>query len=156
MENLKNLVGDAAKSIAAQAEGIEHPGLRAQAEKTAKMLSAKARDESIAAARNAPFCRVPLWAFWLPISRRQQLVLGRVYSFQCTTSKDGSPAEYRMSLANGGEEMSIRRDHLHEDLRFLMKLGFVTKRSNGERRPATYLVDEVVCITEARRNGWEG
>lgn len=157
MDNMRGLIGDAAKSIAAQAEGIEHPGLKAQAKKTAKMLSAKARDESIAAARNAPFCRVPLWAFWLPISRRQQLVLGRIYSFQCTTSRDGSPAEYRVSLANTANDLRMYdRTEVQEDINRLLKLGFITKRSNGERRPATYLVDEVVCITEARRNGWEG
>ena len=48
------------------------------------------------------------------------------------------------------------RAEMQKDLQRLISLGFVTKRSNGARKPATYLVDEVVCVTEARRNGWDG
>ncbi len=45
-------------------------------------------------ARQAHFSRVALWMYWLPISRRQREVLGRIYSFQCTTNKDGSQGEF--------------------------------------------------------------
>ena len=48
------------------------------------------------------------------------------------------------------------RDNFKNIVRKLARLGFVVKKSNGARNPATYLVDEVVCMTEARRNGYPG
>lgn len=106
-------------------------------------------------ARDAPFARVALWMLRLPISRRQMLTLGRIYSFQCTTNKDGSQAEYRMSLANGAMEMGMYdRTEFQEDVGKLMSLGFVVKRSNGPRTPATYLVDEVACMKAAKEAGY--
>lgn len=106
-------------------------------------------------ARNAPFARVALWMLYLPISRRQQLTLGRIYSFQCTQNKDGSQAEYRMSLANGAREMGMYdRTEFQEDVSKLMSLGFVVKRSNGPRTPATYLVDEAACLKAAKEAGY--
>ncbi len=156
MDNINDLVGDAAKQLMAQADGIQNQKLKESAQKVARTVSAKTRDETVSAARNAAFARTPMWAFLLPVTRRQQIVLGRIYSFQCTTNKDGSPAEYRMSLATGAKELNIDRDNLKNDLRQLVELGFLTKRSNGARKPATYLVDEIICVTEARRNGWDG
>lgn len=62
-----------------------------------------------------------------------------------------------MSLSTGASELGMtNRAEMQKDLQRLISLGFVTKRSNGARKPATYLVDEVVCVTEARRNGWDG
>lgn len=87
----------------------------------------------------------------LPLTHRQRTVLGRIYSFQCSTNEDGSQGEYRMSIANGAKELGIDRDSMKIDLQRLTELGFTVKCSNGERRPSTRLVDEVVCITEARR-----
>lgn len=157
MDNINDLIGDAAKQLMAQADGIQNQKLKASAQRVAQTVSAKTRDETIAKARNAAFARIPIWAFFLPVTRRQQIVLGRIYSFQCTTNKDGSPAEYRMSLSTGASELGMaNRAEMQEDLQRLISLGFITKRSNGARKPATYLVDEVVCVTEARRNGWDG
>lgn len=156
MDNINDLVGDAAKQLMAQADGIQNPRLKESAKRVALTVSAKTRDEMITKARNAAFARIPIWAFFLPVTRRQQIVLGRIYSFQCTTNEDGTPGEFRMSLATAGKDLNITRDNLKKDLRQLVELGFVTKRSNGTRKPATYLVDEVVCVTEARRNGWDG
>lgn len=157
MDNINDLVGDAAKQLMAQADGIQNPRLKECAKRVALTVSAKTRDETITKARNAAFARIPIWAFFLPVTRRQQIVLGRIYSFQCTTNKDGSPAEYRMSLSTGASELGMtNRAEMQKDLQRLISLGFVTKRSNGTRKPATYLVDEVVCVTEARRNGWDG
>ena len=154
MDNINDLVGDAAKQLMAQADGIQNPRLKESAKRVALTVSAKTRDETITKARNAAFARIPIWAFFLPVTRRQQIVLGRIYSFQCTTNKDGSPAEYRMSLSTGASELGMtNRAEMQKDLQRLISLGFVTKRSNGTRKPATYLVDEVVCVTEARRNG---
>lgn len=155
MDNINDLIGDAAKQLMAQADGIQNQKLKASAQRVAQTISAKTRDETIAKARNAAFARIPIWAFFLPVTRRQQIVLGRIYSFQCTTNKDGSPAEYRMSLSTGASELGMtNRAEMQKDLQRLISLGFITKRSNGARKPATYLVDEVVCVTEARRNGW--
>jgi hypothetical protein len=106
-------------------------------------------------ARNAPFARVALWMLYLPISRRQQLTLGRIYSFQCTQNKDGSQAEYRMSLANGARELKMaNRAELQKDLNRLLALGFIVKRSNGPRSPATYVVDEAACMKAAKEAGY--
>ena len=106
-------------------------------------------------ARQAHFSRVALWMYWLPISRRQREVLGRIYSFQCTTNKDGSQGEFRMSLASGAKELRMYdRAEFKEDVNRLVKLGFVVKRSNGPRTPATYLVDEVACMRVAKETGY--
>lgn len=157
MNSINDLVGDAAKQLMTQAEGIENPKLREITQRQARAISAKTRDETITAARSAAFARIPIWAFFLPITRRQQIVLGRIYSFQCTTNKDGTPGEYRMSLSTGAHELAMtNRGEMQKDLQRLISQGFVIKRSNGARKPATYLVDEVVCLTEARRNGWDG
>lgn len=110
MDNINDLVGDAAKQLMAQADGIQNPRLKESAKRVALTVSAKTRDETITKARNAAFARIPIWAFFLPVTRRQQIVLGRIYSFQCTTNKDGSPAEYRMSLSTGA---SVERDILN-------------------------------------------
>lgn len=157
LDNINDLIGDAAKQLMAQAGGIQNQRLKESAQRVALTVSAKTRDETIAKARNAAFARIPIWAFFLPVTRRQQIVLGRIYSFQCTTNKDGSPAEYRMSLSTGASELGMtNRAEMQKDLQRLISLGFITKRSNGARKPATYLVDEVVCVTEARHNGWDG
>ena len=107
MDNINDLVGDAAKQLMAQADGIQNPRLKESAKRVALSVSAKTRDETITKARNAAFARIPIWAFFLPVTRRQQIVLGRIYSFQCTTNKDGSPAEYRMSLSTGASELGM-------------------------------------------------
>lgn len=142
--------------LKAQADEFEDPALRAAAKKVAQAQAAKTRDEMISAARNAPFARASLWMNYLPLTHRQRIILGRIYSFQCSTNKDGSQGEYRMSIANGAKELGIDRDNMKKDLQKLTELGFIVKRSNGERRPATRLVDEVVCMTEARKNGYPG
>lgn len=135
MDNINDLVGDAAKQLMAQADGIQNPRLKESAKRVALTVSAKTRDETITKARNAAFARIPIWAFFLPVTRRQQIVLGRIYSFQCTTNKDGSPAEYRMSLSTGASELGMtNRAEMQKDLQRLISLGFVTKRSREDAR----------------------
>lgn len=120
-----------------------------------KMIDDKERELAEQKAREAPFARVALWMLYLPISRRQQLTLGRIYSFQCTKGKDGSPGGYRMSLANGARELRMYdRTELQDDLNKLVSLGFVRKKSNGPRTPATYLVDEAACMKAAKEAGY--
>lgn len=126
MDNINDLVGDAAKQLMAQADGIQNPRLKESAKRVALTVSAKTRDETITKARNAAFARIPIWAFFLPVTRRQQIVLGRIYSFQCTTNKDGSPAEYRMSLSTGASELGMtNRAEMQKDLQRLISLGFL-------------------------------
>lgn len=93
MDNINDLIGDAAKQLMAQADGIQNQKLKASAQRVALTVSAKTRDETIAKARNAAFARIPIWAFFLPVTRRQQIVLGRIYSFQCTTNNGGLQSE---------------------------------------------------------------
>lgn len=156
MDNINDLVGDAAKRLMSQADGFQNQRLRESAQTVAQAVSAQTRDKLISIARNDPYGRDTRFIKYLPITWRQKAVMGRVYSFQCTTNKDGAPGEFRMSLATAGKDLNITRDNLKNDLRQLVELGFLTKRSNGARKPATYFVDEVVCVTEARRNGWDG
>lgn len=123
--------------------------------KLKKAIEENERRRAEEEARNAPFARVALWMLYLPISRRQQLTLGRIYSFQCTQNKDGSQAEYRMSLANGARELKMaNRAELQKDLNRLLALGFIVKRSNGPRSPATYVVDEAACMKAAKEAGY--
>lgn len=117
-------------------------------------LAAREREALSKAARSAPFARESLWMMFLPITRRQMTAMARIYSFQLTKTKDGQPGEYRMSLANGAAELNIDRDHFKNDLRELVAMGFLIKRSNGLRRPATYTVDEVACLVVAQQNGY--
>lgn len=71
MDNINDLIGDAAKQLMAQADGIQNQRLKESAQRVALTVSAKTRDETIAKARNAAFARIPIWAFFLPVTRRQ-------------------------------------------------------------------------------------
>lgn len=55
MDNINDLIGDAAKQLMAQADGIQNQKLKASAQRVARTVSAKTRDETIAKARNAAF-----------------------------------------------------------------------------------------------------
>ena len=99
MDNINDLIGDAAKQLMAQADGIQNQKLKASAQRVARTVSAKTRDELISVARSDAYGRDTRFIKYLPITWRQKAVMGRVYSFQCTTNKDGTPGEFRMSLA---------------------------------------------------------
>ena len=158
MSDMKSTIEEVSAQLVEQSKGVENPKLRATTERIAENLAQREREEMISAARAAHFCRVPFWAFFLKgVSKRQMLVLGRVYSFQCTASKDGTGGEFRMKLEDAAKELNFYDGHeLARDLRKLTKLGFLTKTSEGGPKTATYLVDEVACMTEARRNGYPG
>lgn len=47
MDNINDLVGDAAKQLMAQADGIQNPRLKESAKRVALTVSAKTRDETI-------------------------------------------------------------------------------------------------------------
>lgn len=148
---------EVAERLREQAQEIDNPKLKAVAEREAKRIEEDERAAKIAAARNAPFSRVALWMQYLDLTQRERITLGRIYSFQCSTGKDGAPMEYRISLSRGAEELGMYdRAELKGVLNRLVGLGFVVKRSNGDRKPPTYLVDEVACIDKARENGYLG
>lgn len=154
MNDMKSTIEEVSAQLVEQSKDTK---LAATTERIAQAINEREHEELVSAARSAPFSRVPLWAFYLPITRRQMLVLGRVFSFQCSTNKDGTPGEYRMSLSSGAKELRMaNRAEMQKAMAPLIRLGFVKKRSNGERRPATYVVDEDVCMVEARRNGYPG
>lgn len=98
---MKDFAESVSKQLMEQAQNIEGPRLRDAAERVALTVAAREREDIQREAHSAPFARVSLWMFFLPITNRQRTVLGRIYSFQCSTNKDGSPGEYRMSIANG-------------------------------------------------------
>jgi hypothetical protein len=121
MDNINDLIGDAAKQLMAQADGIQNQKLKASAQRVAQTVSAKTRDELISVARSDAYGRDTRFIKYLPITWRQKAVMGRVYSFQCTTNKDGTPGEFRMSLATAGKDLNITRDNLKNDLRQLVE-----------------------------------
>lgn len=90
MDNINDLIGDAAKQLMAQADGIQNQKLKASAQRVARTVSAKTRDELISVARSDAYGRDTRFIKYLPITWRQKAVMGRVYSFQCTTNKDGT------------------------------------------------------------------
>ena len=52
MDNINDLIGDAAKQLMAQADGIQNQKLKASAQRVAQTISAKTRDELISVARS--------------------------------------------------------------------------------------------------------
>lgn len=47
MDNINDLIGDAAKQLMAQADGIQNQKLKASAQRVAQTISAKTRDELV-------------------------------------------------------------------------------------------------------------
>ena len=134
MDNINDLIGDAAKQLMAQADGIQNQKLKASAQRVARTVSAKTRDELISVARSDAYGRDTRFIKYLPITWRQKAVMGRVYSFQCTTNKDGTPGEFRMSLATAGKDLNITRDNLKNDLRQLVRSAFFVFAKSERRR----------------------
>ena len=146
---------DIARQDALEPDGAEPPqpdGSTNKAMRAARRAAdLAARREAQEAALSAVFCRVALWMEYLPITFRQRVVLGRVMSFM-TTSGGG---EYRMSLEKGSKELNFYdRAELQRDLNALTELGYLVKQSNGARRPASYVIDFLKCMDDARANGY--
>lgn len=129
------------------------------ADEIKKALAKGQREKAEKLAFKAPFARVPTWAFALKregVSRVQQIILGRVFSFQFTGGDAAGDGEFRMSMANGGEALGMKRNNLNRELNKLCKLGFLEKRANEAGRPFSYTVNIPLCIEKARQNGWKG
>lgn len=57
MDSINDLIGDAAKQLMAQADGIQNQKLKASAQRVAQTISAKTRDELISVARSDAYGR---------------------------------------------------------------------------------------------------
>lgn len=78
MDSINDLIGDAAKQLMAQADGIQNQKLKASAQRVAQTISAKTRDELISVARSDAYGRDTRFIKYLPITWRQKAVMGRV------------------------------------------------------------------------------
>lgn len=98
----------------------------------------------------AAYCRVEDWMADLPITPKQSLVLGRVWSFQI---KDNGHGECYESVASIAEVCGDDKDNVKKHLRKMVGLGILVKTSRGVTKPASYRIDLVVCkklIEQAR------
>lgn len=128
--------------------------VRQKAQETAAIY--KVADELIARKKlftimeRAPYSRLPDWIHNLDLERVPQVVLGRIFSFQC------AGGEFRMSLKKAAELLGIgSRGNMQRALEKLLAEGYIVKKSNGLRTPASYLVDEFACMKAAKENGWD-
>ncbi len=76
MDNINDLIGDAAKQLMVQADGIQNQKLKASAQRVAQTISAKTRDELISVARSDAYGRDTRFIKYLPITWRQKAVMG--------------------------------------------------------------------------------
>lgn len=120
-----------------------------------KDLSPEERRGWETAAKKASFSRVPLWMNFLDLNPIQRIVLGRVYSFQCTYGDDGDHV-YHMSLSRGAAELNFcDRAKLKKILDLLVKDGYLIKLKTSPQATARYKVDEALCLMKAVDNGYE-
>jgi hypothetical protein len=104
----------------------------------------------MAMGRDADRFDFPQWVCWLPNATwRDRMLLLRIYSCQVHGGC------YRRSLAELGREVNVDRTHVKEGLVKLCRHGYLVKRANGAREPASYGVDVDACVVAARSNGWE-
>lgn len=107
------------------------------------------------AARNDHFARVPIWMFYLPITAREKLLLGRIYSFQFTADKAGKPHQFSMSLARTSKQLNLSdRGKVGKMLRTLVEGGYLLKKPQGRGKSPVYEVNEVFCVQVAVDQGW--
>lgn len=150
------------KQLAEKATTLKSQRMQETTAHVADRLSKKAHSKNVQDAMNDSYSRVARWILFLPIPRRQQIIMGRIFSFMCTKGPDGKPGEYRMSVGHGAKELNIGRSNLdtgrkdyRNDLKGLVEQGYVIKRSNGARKPATYVLDLDFCLDKAREAGWK-
>lgn len=150
------------KLLAEQAATLKSQRMQETTAHVADRLSKKAHAKNVQDAMNDSYSRVARWILFLPVPRRQQIIMGRIFSFMCTKGPDGKSGEYRMSIGHGAKELNIGRSNLdtgrkdyRNDLRDLVEQGYVRKRSNGARKPATYVLDLDFCLEKAREAGWK-
>lgn len=126
--------------------------VRRKAEETHDIVNraeAKRRQDMLTkAAFQIGFSRVAYWTYKLDITRRQREIVGTVLSFQATG------AECRMSLATFAALLGIDRQNVKKELSHLVDCGYLTKKSNGPRKPASYSVNAATCMEAAIANGF--
>ena len=148
-DNVGELVGMVANGLMEQAQSIENPAIKEGTERIAQRIDEQERQALVDAARQAPFCRLADWMAYLELTSTEQKVLAKIFSYQCAGN------EYRVSLANAAVELGLcDRFYARKVLKDLVSRGYLIKKSNGKQRPATYLVDEVRCMSMAIGNGY--
>lgn len=89
------------------------------------------------------YIRKEWWFSALPLTVREQDVLGRVWSFQAP-SENGEGSCYE-SVAHIAKTIGIDKKIVKNALKKMVDLGILTKESQGPREPAVYQVDLVTC-----------
>lgn len=109
----------------------------------------------VQAAMSERYCRVPLWAIYLDITPREQVVFGRIMGFQVRHG-DRPSAEYRLSLASAAREFGFKSlGDLWGVIHSLVKKGIVEALTNGKNKPTTYRVKVAEAYEAALANGYE-
>ena len=135
---------------------LESPRLQAFAERMGQEFLDREPEELRELARTAHYGLVPTWVCYMPITWRQRCLLGRIYSFQRSKDeRDDGQLGFRMSLKTIAKELNYDRGDVIDDLNKLVEKEYLVKFSNGERRPKTYVVDEVRCMRVAIENGYK-
>jgi hypothetical protein len=162
MDDSKKAYSAADTYLHSEYERPVQPGDKAKLAKSIGLqnerLAKSRQSDVIAAVRNSKYGRQTTCFNYLPdITWRDRAILARIFSFQ-SNQKDNKKQnrEFRMSTNSLAEDLNIDRSHVKSGLRKLCKLGYVTKKSNGPRSPATYTVDELACGIAAFMNGWSG
>ena len=147
---LQDLCGEKAKKLWMEAQAIADPTERRNKEIAAESLShARRADLKKLAADDVVRIVKPSWISHMPIPRRKQDVLGRIWSFQAN-GKD-----CRLSIASLAAAVKTERRAAQHDLADLVKDQYLTKIVNGPRIPSTYLLDVPRCMEAAIANGWK-
>lgn len=124
------------------------------AKKAAKMTATE-RERYEQRGKNTAFCRIPMWMHFLDLTPLERIVLGRVYSFQCTSTKTDEDHVYRMTMSKGAAELNLSgREQLRKILNKLVAHGFLIKVQAGKQATACYKVDVPFCLLMAENKGY--
>ena len=147
---MQALCGEQAQAMWLEAQAETDPTNRANKQLAAERLSSARRKDLIELA-GADVVRIviPSWIAYMPITRRKQLILGRIWSFQAVQK------DCRLSLSGLANAAKLDRKNVKHDLTELVRDQYLTKIVNGVRKPATYSLDVPRCMEAAIANGWE-
>ena len=144
------LIGDVARDAFDAARSAKSDQERDLLDKQAQQASTIRRNELQALVPDQSSGKLTNWICNMPIKPRQMMILARIYSFQA------SGLECHMTLAALGADTGIRvKQNLINALTELVDAGYLFKRSNGNSKPRTYIVDVPRCMDAAIANGWE-
>lgn len=146
---MQALCGEQAQALWLEAQAEADPTNRANKQLAAERLSVARRKDLKELAMADPTIVIPRWIAYMPITRRKQLILGRIWSFQAVQM------DCRLSLSGLANAAKLDRKNVKHDLTELVRDQYLTKIVNGVRKPATYSLDVPRCMEAALANGWE-